>query len=472
MPPTKDPFLTIGVMSTPSHNTIFREQWRIWRRLFNDTDARVQFIFGDSTYDKGVAGLGDQRFSGAKVADDATLSSESRRFGDLKFIHAREALPHVGKVTEKSAEFWRTAPLDSTSKWFCKMDDDTLAHVDRLVSVLKMVEQKFPDRAVYFGHMKWRGWDVDSRFQACGGTWGDARKTMKDILEGGEIQTLDGPQRYPACPHSAGPFPYMSGGMACMSRGLAATMGASPHFKRFFSVAQERNTHGIKCTKPKECASQPAETHMWHHEDAGIGYNVFRAAFGLEKNTSIVYVPVTGHYNDPGIIERSDPLTAQDEYWSTRSLFVHGVKFARQYLIAKRNWHISWPTANVQLECHSCHERPAGVNKHYGHWEAARIPCLRQVGSDVYDGSEAKTPDDTGRFCPVNTSELFTCCNWPWKIPSTMSVEAAKRRKAAREANRAKRAGKYGKLEKYVNAVGRRKRQKAMEEVKSGNFMG
>ena len=42
MPPAQDPFLTIGVMSTPSHNTIFREQWRMWAKLFNDTDARVR----------------------------------------------------------------------------------------------------------------------------------------------------------------------------------------------------------------------------------------------------------------------------------------------------------------------------------------------------------------------------------------------------------------------------------------------
>ena len=55
---------------------------------------------------------------------------------------------------------------------------------------------------------------------------------------------------------------------------------------------------------------------MWHHEDAGIGFNVFRAV--VSANASASLVPVPGHYNDPGIIERSVPLDANDEYWSTR----------------------------------------------------------------------------------------------------------------------------------------------------------
>ena len=61
---------------------------------------------------------------------------------------------------------------------------------------------------------------------------------------------------------------------------------------------------------------------MWHHEDAGIGFNVFRAV--VRANASASLVPVPGHFNDPGIIERSP--SAQDLYWSSRALFVHGIK--------------------------------------------------------------------------------------------------------------------------------------------------
>ena len=61
---------------------------------------------------------------------------------------------------------------------------------------------------------------------------------------------------------------------------------------------------------------------MWHHEDAGIGFNVFRAV--VRANATAVLVPVPGHYNDPGVIERS--ASPQDAYWSSRAVFVHGIK--------------------------------------------------------------------------------------------------------------------------------------------------
>ena len=40
-------------------------------------------------------------------------------------------------------------------------------------------------------------------------------------------------------------------------------------------------------------------------------------------------VPVPGHFNDNGIIERT--TSAQDTYWATRAIFVHGIKGPAQY---------------------------------------------------------------------------------------------------------------------------------------------
>lgn len=99
--------------------------------------------------------------------------------------------------------------------------------------------------------------------------------------------------------------------------------------------------------------------HMWHHEDAGVGFNVVRNAIasaaptraspltptshphggggwpaggggggteaphsiystGREATTYLVALP--GHYNDPYIIERTrhndGKLTLHDEYWA------------------------------------------------------------------------------------------------------------------------------------------------------------
>ena len=108
---------------------------------------------------------------------------------------------------------------------------------------------------------------------------------------------------------------------------------------------------------------------MWHHEDAGVGFNVFRAA--VAANASATFVPVPAHYNDPGVIERS--TSAQDEYWSTRSLFVHGIKTHRQYNLAASKWALGRPTAALEMRCKPCSEK--GTNLHYGKWTCARLPC-------------------------------------------------------------------------------------------------
>mmetsp|Transcript_46502 Transcript_46502/g.104824 ORF Transcript_46502/g.104824 Transcript_46502/m.104824 type:complete len:226 (+) Transcript_46502:754-1431(+) len=116
---------------------------------------------------------------------------------------------------------------------------------------------------------------------------------------------------------------------------LSTRMAVDEHFGHFISVARLRNTHGTRCKRPKLCAAQPAETHMWHHEDAGIGFNVFRAVVG--QNASAIYVPVPAHYNDPGIIERSNPLDSNDQIWSMRAIFTHGVKLPLHYRILRHS---------------------------------------------------------------------------------------------------------------------------------------
>eukprot|EP00964_Phaeocystis_antarctica_P065420 scaffold39482_cov63-Phaeocystis_antarctica.AAC.2 len=72
-----------------------------------------------------------------------------------------------------------------------------------------------------------------------------------------------------------------------MSRRLALQMAQDEHFRNFNAVAHARNTAGTACRKPLQCAAQPAASHMWHHEDAGIGYNVFRAAIAANTSTLV-----------------------------------------------------------------------------------------------------------------------------------------------------------------------------------------
>ena len=72
--------------------------------------------------------------------------------------------------------------------------------------------------------------------QACGGIWGTARKAQSDILEGGVLNDATH-TRYASCPHAAGPFPYMSGGMVCMSSRLTSRLASDEHFRNFNAVA-------------------------------------------------------------------------------------------------------------------------------------------------------------------------------------------------------------------------------------------
>ncbi len=401
--------ILLGVMSNPM-NARMRTQWREWAQLFSERESgvKVRFVLGSSFY-------GTQQAATPREM----LRGEAEKFRDLVYVDGREKLPHVGKVTEKSASWWLTAAREHPGhSFYCKCDDDTLVHVDRLRHVLREVEaSRGAGAPVYFGHIKWRGWDVGHRFQACGGGWGPAGKTGDDIAKGG---ALPGGRSYPPCPHAAGPYPYMSGGMVCMSQALARVMGADAAFNDFYEVAKARNTNGVPCKRPLECASQPVETHMWHHEDAGVGFNVFRALVSANATGSIV--PVPGHFNDPGIIERTP--SAQDSYWSSRAVFVHGIKGQKQYDKAKERWTLRRPDAHFGLRCFKC--SAGGTNGHNGDWRWARLPC-----QGAWAGRGAKPAGGDVDFCPVEPTDHFTCCGWPWVVPELRDIIVSTLRESA-----------------------------------------
>ena len=184
------PFVLLGVMSNPV-KPILRTHWHEWASRFHENGAvRVRYVFGKTMYERN-----------ADPGSPIRGSMEEEK--DRLLVDGREQLPHVGLVTEKSAYFWRTAAAtEPAAKWFCKCDDDTLVHLDRLANVLRAIDAKHPGEETYLGHMKWRGWDVDNRFQACGGTWGEARKTTEDILHGGTMSTAEELLHTRTCVHT------------------------------------------------------------------------------------------------------------------------------------------------------------------------------------------------------------------------------------------------------------------------------
>ena len=407
---SQDPSVLLGVMTSPL-NPRLRNQWRQWRQLFrsNGHGFDVRFTLGTSFYTSSTSGARRRRKIEGLAPPSEMLAVEQETHRDLLFLDGREKLPHVGKVTEKSAAWWLNVGHEHPGyKFYCKTDDDTLVHMDRLHAVLRSVEASLgADAAVYFGHIKWRGWDVGHRFQACGGGWGPARKTGDDIAHGG---VLPNGQRYKPCPHAAGPYPYMSGGMVCMSRRLVSILSADKAFNDFAAMAKARNSAGIACKSPLVCAAQPTHMHMWHHEDAGVGFNVFRAV--VAANATAHIVPVPGHYNDAGIIERT--VSAQDRYWSSRSVFVHGIKGPTQYASARSKWNLTRPHAHLGLRCFAC--TSGGTNGHNGDWQWARLTCPKSISGDECATDGAACPENE-RMCPVDPKRHFTCCGWPWVVP-------------------------------------------------------
>ena len=203
----------LGVMTSP-HNSRLRTQQREWAARFANASVDFKFIMGKNYWNasgvpssaaRAARAVVKKRRQGATGLPAEQVRDEVARNADVHFVDGREGLPHVGLVTEKSAAFWRTAATTWPSyRWYCKSDDDTLVHLQRLGEALLQTSASIGEATpAYFGHIKWRGWNGGDRFQACGGGWGDAAKTVDDVLRGGVT-----PQgRYPPCPYAEGPQP-------------------------------------------------------------------------------------------------------------------------------------------------------------------------------------------------------------------------------------------------------------------------
>ena len=272
----EQPYLLIGVISSP---TSFGRREML--RSFASASSRstpsarrvaTEFVFGTSLYEGEVA-----------VDTQRRLAAEARAHGDVVFVDARERLPHVGKATEKSAAWWLTAPKRSGASWFCKTDDDSLLHHQHLASALAAAERQARSPNILFSYVRWRGWLPDNRFQACGGGWGGPVDAIRHIED---------PETH--CGLAEGPFPQGTGQLTCLSRPLALALAHSVEFDAFQRIAMVRNDFGVPCKTADECALHPFGQHMWHHEDAGISYNVWRASSALNLSVSLVHMPERG----------------------------------------------------------------------------------------------------------------------------------------------------------------------------------
>ena len=298
------PFILLGVITNPSSFEL-RRMLREFAVLSGGEQGgvRTEFVVGQSYFrDPPPAAL------------QAALAAEAAEHGDIVFVNGREKLPHVGKATEKSAAWWSTAPKRSAASIFCKTDDDSLIHLGHLSASLQAVVRTVEPKYFMYSYMRWRGWLPFNRLQACGGGWGGP---------GDALHQMNDPVNH--CELAEGPFPQGTGTLTCMSGELAIRLADEPHFETFQQVARARNDFGTPCKTAvssltsharaalvthtqwqelsltssmrspvpaqKQCASQSPATHMWHHEDAGISYNVWKTVTRLGLQLAVVHLP-------------------------------------------------------------------------------------------------------------------------------------------------------------------------------------
>ena len=366
----------VGVITNPP-NFARREMLRDFGTKPGVADGRVsvEYVVGDAywTHEPPSAAVQEQ------------VAAEAREHGDVVFVKAREALPHVGKATEKSAAWWLSAPLRSRAKFFCKTDDDSLVHLAHLRASLLAALAQAPVSHLLYSYVRWRGWLPGFRFQACGGGWGgplDAIHQMEDPGAG--------------CALAEGPFPQGTGTLTCMSRDLAVKMARSEEFKTFLQVAKARNDMGTPCGKADECAAQKLDVHMWHHEDAGISYNAWRTVLRHGVQAALVHLPERGWiwpWFHKEIAEREG---------SSRGIIMHKIT-PQLYPEVLHTWKLQEPAPAAVVDCSQrCSQ--------WG-WKYARRPCeappaLRE-GAGGFRGFSARW---NGSICKFDPSEIWRCC--------------------------------------------------------------
>lgn len=312
MPPT----VLIGVISGPRN----ADARAMLRRFYADTmpptaSVEVEMVIGDEFY---------QHRPRPALLD--AIETEARVHKDVRLVRAREQLPHVGKAAEKSAAWWADAPLRRDAAFYCKTDDDTLIHAAHLEALLRMLD---PDERVLLSYVRWRGW-MPRRFRACGGGWGGPLEAWSQV-------------RDQCPPYTEGPFPQGTGQLTCLSRTLARALARSADFRTFREVAYARNTFGTPCHTAPECANASDATRMWHHEDAGVSYNVWKTATTDSRvPLRLVHLPERGWlwpWPHPKLAEAA-----------ARAVFVHKVK-PRLEARVRTWWTLDVPLAAARINC-------------------------------------------------------------------------------------------------------------------------
>jgi len=397
----RDGVVLMAVITNPSHIKERAELRAFYRDRFptEQGKVRVVFVMGNNYF----LGNPPKPLSAETKQLLKVVMAESKEQGDIVWVDGREALPHVGKATEKSAAWWQTAPSLGNYGYYCKSDDDSLIHLSRLRRDLEDAGE-----SSLYGYVAFRGWKPNYKFQACGI---DVRPSfVEQALQGKDFA------RDENCTDSVGPFPYAGGNLVCMGQVLANTLAHDGHFNAFVRKAHERNDGGIACKSPLECAKQPWEAHMWHHEDAGISYNLFRSVVraGL-KDIKVVKIQPWVHIQHWLRDNITEPIPL---------VVIHNLKGLKQLQSVIGEWRMDvgpWEFESERALCQPCSK--------IWSWNWARS-CA---------SGEGDACDEMVVFDP---NSVYTCCmkGYPQAVMLRMNDEERVRALKDREARSKKEA--------------------------------
>ena len=126
------------------------------------------------------------------------------------------------------------------------------------------------------------------------------------------------------CDLAEGPFPQGTGCLTCLSAPLAKLLAQSGDFRHFVDVARARNDLGRPCRSRVACAAASTPRRMWHHEDAGISYNVWRTALAHRLRAAIVHLPGGRQHPNPRPVAcPACPERARCERWRREHQHCH-----------------------------------------------------------------------------------------------------------------------------------------------------
>ena len=254
---TSTPLLDVGIITAPTH-TDRRESLRAaYARLLQGSRCEVSLFF--------ILG----NLSDIPKQQRVQISSEHSLSGDILWLPAHDGktagVSHGGRaVAEKALSWFIHAAKHTQAPFVMKVDDDTTAHLPRLLLHVERLRTQVPNAPfVYYGKLTYRMWDWSGRHrQGANPSCGERHATDRGApvhKPQSLTRLLKAKRPGGKCEYASGPFLYPDGSLEIVGRGLLEAVFTS---RRVLDFAR---TNLARIEPP-----------IWSHEDVGIGALVHR----------------------------------------------------------------------------------------------------------------------------------------------------------------------------------------------------